>query len=114
VGPAGAKGDKGDKGDAGVIGAITVRTSQVSIAGGAAASDGAYTTGNVSRNCDSGEKAISAGASWGDQDANLELFVSEIKPVLDGNQNVIGYTARGGNDSGQSSTLTLHVFCYKG
>ena len=27
--------------------------------------------------------------------------------------NVIGYSAKGGNDSGQSSTLTLYVSCYK-
>jgi hypothetical protein len=112
VGPAGAKGDKGDKGDAGVIGTITVRTADVTIAGGTA-ENGAYNTGNVSRNCESGERAISAGTSWGDQDAGLELFLAELKPVLDGSQNVIGYSARGGNDSGQSSTLTLHVSCYK-
>jgi hypothetical protein len=113
VGPPGAKGDKGDKGDTGTVGTVTVRTSEVTIDGGTA-ENGAYNTGTATRNCDSGEKAISAGATWGDQNPNLELFISEIRPVLDGNQNVIGFSVRGGNDSGQGSTLTVRVFCYKG
>jgi hypothetical protein len=66
----------------------------------------------VSRNCDGNERAISAGTSWSDDAADLELFTGEIEPLLTNNQ-VTGYLAAGGNDSGQSSTFTVHVLCYR-
>ena len=112
AGPPGAKGDKGDKGDPGTFGSVTVRTAQVTIQGGTG-ENGEYVTRAVSRNCDSDEKAISAGTSWSDDGNDLELFVVQMRPVLSGG-NVVGFTARGGNDSGQSSTFTLYVLCYKG
>jgi hypothetical protein len=68
----------------------------------------------VQKTCDPGEKAISAGASWSDDVDDLELPLVWLKPVLDASNNVIGFSAKGGNDSGNSSTLTVHVFCYKG
>ena len=63
-------------------------------------------------NCASGEKAISATAGWSDDNDNLELTTVGIKPLIV-NSVVVGYVARGGNDSGQSSTFTLYVSCYK-
>jgi hypothetical protein len=67
----------------------------------------------VQQVCAQGERAISAGADWSDDNADLELFLSELNPIKDPQGNVIGFSARGGNDSGQSSTLRLHVLCYK-
>ncbi len=113
-GPKGDKGEKGEKGEngaPGLVGPITVRTAQVTIGGGVA-ENGAYSTRAVSRNCDSDERAISAGTGWSDTIDDLELFTVQVKPVLNGG-NVVGYEARGGNDSGNSSTFTLYVLCYK-
>jgi hypothetical protein len=115
-GPPGPKGDKGDKGETGaqgVIGAVTVRTSQVTIDGGVA-QNGAYSTRSVTRTCDSDEKAISAGTGWSDDVNDLELFTGRITPQLNGQNQVVGYKAVGGNDSGNDSTFTLYVLCYKG
>jgi hypothetical protein len=116
AGPPGPKGDKGDKGDtgaAGTIGAITVRTQQILIDGGIA-HNGLYTTRTVTRNCDSDEKAISAGTGWSDDANDLELFTGRITPVQNPQNQVIGFKASGGNDSGNDSTFTLYVLCYKG
>ena len=116
AGPAGPKGDQGDKGETGaqgVLGAVTVRTAQVTIDGGIA-QNGAYSTRAVSRNCDSDEKAISAGTGWSDDVNDLELVTVAMKPLLNGQNQVIGYQGKGGNDSGNDSTFTLYVLCYKG
>ena len=110
-GPAGPAGAAGPAGPAGVIGAITVRTNAVLIPGGIA-HNGDYNTARVSRNCEANERAISAGTSWSDDDANLELWTGEMEPVLNPQNQVIGFVAVGGNDSGQSSTFTVHVLCY--
>lgn len=116
AGPQGLKGDKGDKGEtgaAGVIGAVTVRTQSVLIGGGTA-ENAKYSTRTVTRNCDSDEKAISAGTGWSDTVDDLELFVGRITPLLNAQNQVVGYRATGGNDSGNDSTFTLYVLCYKG
>jgi hypothetical protein len=116
AGPAGPKGDKGDKGETGVqgvIGAVTVRSSSVTIDGGVA-HNGQYSTRAVTRNCDSDEKAISAGTGWSDDVNDLELFTVAIKPLLNAQNQVVGYQGKGGNDSGNDSTFTLYVLCYKG
>jgi hypothetical protein len=115
-GPQGIKGDKGDKGekgDAGVVGAITVRTGSV-LVDASTPTNGEYVTRPVQVLCGTGEKAISAGTSWSDDNNDLELVTVSVRPVLDANSQVTGYLARGGNDSGQSSTFTLHVSCYRG
>lgn len=116
LGPKGDKGDKGDKGETGatgVIGAITVRSTSVTIDGGTA-QNGAYSTRPVTRNCDSDEKAISAATGWSDDVNDLELVTVQIRPVLNAQNQVIGYIGKGGNDSGNDSTFTLYVLCYKG
>ncbi len=111
-GPQGVKGDKGDKGDPGVIGAITVRTGTVGV-DSSSPPNSQYATRSVQVLCSSGEKAISATTSWSDDNNDLELVTVGIAPVLDAANNVVGYNARGGNDSGQASTFRLHVFCYR-
>jgi hypothetical protein len=87
-----------------------VRTQNVSVVD-VTAKDGTFNTGRVSRNCDSTERAISAGTSWGDDGNDLALVTQEIEPILTSGQ-VTGYVAVGGNDTGESSTFTLHVLCY--
>jgi hypothetical protein len=95
-----------------VIGAITVRTASTVIQGGVA-SNGVWNTRAVEKTCDPGVKAISAGASWSEDRDDLELPLIWLKPVFDASNNVVAFSAKGGNDSGQGSTLTVHVFCYK-
>jgi len=111
AGPAGPAGAAGAAGPAGLIKTITVRTSSTTISGGVA-ENGAYNTARVTRLCDGAERAISAGTSWSDDDAGNELVTMELEPVLNAQTQVIGFLGVGGNDSGQSSTFTVHVLCY--
>ena len=110
-GATGATGATGPQGPAGVIGAVTVRTSSIVVEGGTA-HNGEYVTQRVTRVCDGNERAISAGTSWSDDAADRELVTGEIEPLLNAQNAVNGYVAVGGNDSGNSSTFTLHVLCY--
>jgi hypothetical protein len=112
VGVAGPKGDKGDKGDPGLVGPITVRQGSTNIGGGVA-HNGAYATGDVTVNCQGNEKAVSAGAGWSGTDADRELWIQRLEPIIT-NGNVTGYRGTGGNDSGGDSTFTLYVLCYTG
>lgn len=109
-GPAGPAGPAGAAGPAGVIGAITVRTNAITVADTAPA--GTVTSGRVTRNCEGNERAISAGTSWGDDGANLQLATQELEPQLNAQNQVIGFTAVGGNATGESSNFTVHVLCY--
>jgi hypothetical protein len=109
MGPAGPAGPAGAAGPAGVIGAITVRTSAVAVVDGA---DTVPDTERVQRNCEGNERAISAGTSWGDDGADLDLYTQELEPVLNATNQVVGFVAVGGNDTGESSTFTVHVLCY--
>jgi hypothetical protein len=110
-GPAGPAGPAGAAGPAGVIGAITVRSANVTIAGGAA-ENGVYNTGEVTVNCSGNERAISGGTGWSDSDAGLELWTGRLTPVLNASNQVVGFRGSGGNDSGQSSTFTVYALCY--
>lgn len=110
-GPAGPAGAAGPAGPAGVIGAITVRTSSTLITGGVA-ENGALNTARVTSLCQGNERAISAGTSWSDDNANLELYTMELEPQLNPQNQVIGFLGVGGNDSGQNSTFTVHTLCY--
>jgi hypothetical protein len=111
AGPAGPTGAAGPAGAAGVIGAITVRTASASVDGGVA-EDGAYNTARVTRLCEGTERAISAGTSWSDDAAGRELVTGELEPQLNAQNQVVGFLAVGGNDSGNTSTFTVHVLCY--
>jgi hypothetical protein len=112
-GPAGPAGAAGPAGPAGAIGAITVRTNSVSVVSTAGDAHNAfYATQRVQRLCETNERAISAGTSWSDDAINLELWTGEIDPILNAQNQVIGYDAVGGNHSGQTRTFTLEVLCY--
>jgi hypothetical protein len=102
----------GPAGPAGTIGPITVRQAGV-VVGGGVAQNSAYSTQTVTVNCNANEKAISAGTGWSDDAADRELWVQRLTPIVT-NNNVTGYRATGGNDSGNSSTFTLYVLCYTG
>jgi hypothetical protein len=110
-GPAGPAGAAGPAGPAGVIGAITVRTSSALIGGGIA-ENGALNTARVTALCQGNERAISGGSSWSDDDTGLELYTLELEPQLNPQNQVVGFLGVGGNDSGQSSTFTVHALCY--
>ncbi|CAN5633205.1 hypothetical protein BH20ACT14_BH20ACT14_05020 [soil metagenome] len=109
-GPAGPTGAAGPAGAAGVIGAITVRTASVSVVDGTV--DNTFNTGRIQRMCEGNERAISASTSWGDDGSDLKLVTQEVEPLLNAQNQVIGFVAVGGNDTGESSNFTVHVFCY--
>ena len=111
-GPAGPAGPAGAAGPAGVIGAITVRTSSVAVVDGAV--DNTFNTARVQRNCEGNERAISAGTSWGDDGSDLKLVTQELEPAFNATNQVVGFIAVGGNDTGESSTFTVHVLCFTG
>ena len=110
-GPAGPPGPAGAAGPPGVIGAVTVRSQSVVIPGGVA-ENAAVNTARVTSLCSGNERAISGGTSWSDDDANLELYTSELEPQLNPQNQVVGFLGVGANDSGQASTFTVHALCY--
>jgi hypothetical protein len=110
-GPAGAAGPAGPAGPAGVIGAITVRTQSTTIAGGTA-NNAIPNTARVTALCQGNERAISGGTSWSDDNADLALYTQELEPQLNPQNQVVGFLGVGSNDSGQSSTFTVHTLCY--
>jgi hypothetical protein len=66
----------------------------------------------VRQDCQGNERAISGGTSWGDDGADLELVTQELEPKTNAQNQVIGFEAVGGNDTGSSSNFTVHVLCY--
>ncbi len=109
-GPAGPTGATGAAGPAGVIGAISVRTAAVSVVDGAI--DGTFNTARVERRCEGNERAVSAGTSWGDDGSDLKLITQEVEPLFNPQNQVNGFVAVGGNDTGESSNFTVHVLCF--
>jgi hypothetical protein len=111
AGPVGPAGPAGAAGKTGVIGAVTVRSQSVLIPGGVV-ENGSYNTAAVTSLCASGERAISGGTGWSDDNAGLELWTQRLTPVLDASNQVIGFRGSGGNDSGSSSTFIVYSLCY--
>jgi len=111
AGPAGAAGPAGPAGPAGLIRAITVRTASAVVDGGVA-ENGAYNSQRVTALCQGNERAISAGTSWSDDAGGRELMTGELEPQLNAQNQVIGFLGVGLNDSGNSSSFTVHVLCY--
>ena len=111
AGPTGAAGAAGAAGPAGVIGAVTLRPQSVSVVD-AAANNGVWTSGRIRSECQGNERAISGGTSWGDDGANLRLVTQELEPRVNAQNQVIGFEAVGGNDTGESSTFTVYSLCY--
>jgi hypothetical protein len=120
-GPAGPTGPAGAAGPAGAVGPVTVRQASVVVPGSATDAlpggpNGFWVTRTVNTNCNSGEKAMSAGTGWSADADDLELATVYMKPVVAGNGAVTGFTAKGANNArdGQDHTFTLYVLCYTG
>lgn len=107
-GPAGPAGPAGQAGAAGVIGAITVRTGTVAIPDPGPG----FGKARVTQLCSGTERAISAGTSWSDDNVTYELVTSEVAPQSNAQNQVVGFSAVGINNSGQTSTFRVHVLCY--
>jgi hypothetical protein len=121
IGPAGAQGAAGPAGPAGAAGVIsnvTVRQAGVTVPGSSSddpTPNTTWVTRGVSVNCNSGEKAISAGTGWSADVNDLELVTVFMKPTILSDGSVTGYSAKGANNArdGQDHTFTLYVLCYK-
>jgi hypothetical protein len=111
AGAAGPAGPAGAAGPAGVIGAITVRSSSALVDGGTP-ENGAYNSARVTASCQGNERAISGGTSWSDDTTGRELMTGELEPVLNAQNQVVGFLGVGLNDSGNSSTFSVHALCY--
>jgi hypothetical protein len=107
-GPAGPAGPAGAAGPAGVIGAITVRPQNVSIPDPGPG----FGKGSVTSECSGSERAISGGTSWSDDNPTYELVTSQLRPVMNAQNQVTGFSAVGINNSGQTSTFTVYALCY--
>jgi hypothetical protein len=118
AGPAGAAGAAGPAGPAGVVGPVTVRQASVNVPGSVSdkpTPNTLWVSRTVNTNCNSGERAMSAGTGWSADADNLELATVYMKPVLTGSV-VTGFTAKGANNArdGVDHTFTLYVLCYPG
>jgi hypothetical protein len=121
-GPAGATGPTGPAGPAGpagVVGTVTVRQATVNVPGSDSDDpmpNGQWNTRTVNVNCNSNERAMSAGTGWSVDADNLELAVVYMKPVFSGTGPVTGFTAKGANNArdGENHAFTLYVLCYPG
>jgi hypothetical protein len=115
-GPAGPTGPAGTAGPAGVVGPVTVRQASVNVPGSLSdkpTPNTLWVTRTVNTNCNSGERAMSAGTGWSADANDLELATVYMKPVQS-NGAVTGFTAKGANNArdGQDHTFTLYVLCY--
>ena len=116
-GPPGPTGASGPPGPAGVIGNVTVRQASVTVPGSLSddpTPNTLWATRTVNANCNSGEKAMSAGTGWSADADDLELATVYMRPVVASNGAVTGFTAKGANNArdGQAHTFTLYVLCY--
>ena len=107
-GPAGPAGSAGVAGPPGVIGAITVRSQSIAITDPALG----FGKGRIASTCSGNERAISGGTSWGDDNPLYELETSELRPTLNTQNQVVGFSAVGINQSNQTSTFTVYALCY--
>lgn len=109
-GDTGAQGPKGDKGNSGSMGSIRVPTESVLV--NDAQPVGTWTSSSVTQYCYSRERAISAGTSWASPGNDDKLATVQVTPLQNSHGAVIGYRARGANDTGTARMFTLYVLCY--
>lgn len=115
AGPQGPKGDKGDKGETGRLGTITLVANSTLVPGGGVGENANYDSAGVQKGCGGpDDRAISAGTLWGSDADDLELWTSYLRPLVTPEGAVIGFGAKGGNDSGSQSEFTVYMLCYKG
>jgi hypothetical protein len=116
TGPQGPTGPAGPAGPAGAVSNVTVRQASVTVPGSSSDDplpNTLWVTRAVTVNCNSGEKAMSAGTGWSADSDDLELATVYMKPLTTSGA-VTGWTARGANNArdGQDHTFTLYVLCY--
>ena len=101
----------GAAGPAGVIGAVTVRPQSVSVAD--ADVDGVWNSLRVRSECQGERTRHLRVARRGVTTARtLRLTTQELEPKVNAQNQVIGFEAVGGNDTGESSTFTVYSLCY--
>jgi hypothetical protein len=117
VGPAGPAGPQGPQGSPGVVSNVTVRQASVVVPGSSAdkpTPNTFWVTRTVGVDCASGERAMSAGTGWSADVNDLELATVYMKPIVQSNGTVTGFTAKGANNArdGEDHSFTLYVLCY--
>ena len=96
------------------FGPITFREASVSVP--AAPGAGQVSTRAVSRSCNSGEKAVTAGTRWTSATGavlpdNTNLATTEVNYQARSGFGVFGATARGANATNAAQTFTIQVLC---
>ena len=113
AGQAGRAGPAGPQGPAGVIGAVTVRSATSSPISGGTAENGVALTGDVSRTAIPVSGRFRQAQTGLTRTRTWSCTSSGCGRVFYASNNVVGFQARGANDSGQSSSLILSVLCYR-
>lgn len=109
--PAGPKGASGPQGPAGVIGDVFLHSNTVTVPG-SAEGNGSYFTRQVSVNCSSNEKGVTGGTFWSGAADDKEQVTVYSRPIYDSvSKRVIGWEARGGNDTSVNRVFTAYVIC---
>lgn len=95
------------------LGLIVVRTQSVSVPFAGTEANGAYDTEDVEVICGVGERILSGGAYWDTSattnDEELPIIASHF--IRDEGLDRDGWHVRGGNDSGETRTLTAQALC---
>jgi hypothetical protein len=115
--PPGPAGPQGPQGSPGVVSNVTVRQASVVVPGSSAdkpTPNTFWVTRTVGVDCASGERAMSAGTGWSADVNDLELATVYMKPIVQSNGTVTGFTAKGANNArdGEDHIFTLYVLCY--
>ncbi len=99
------KGPPGPQGPPGKMGKLTLRSASASIA--------KNNSSELRATCNSGEQAVSGGATWENKgDLNETLVYSG--PAYDSSKGIAtGWVARGRNQTGGSQTFVVQVLCDK-
>ncbi len=99
------KGPTGAAGPAGTVGTLVLRTASISVP---KANSSALTV-----SCQSGEQAVSGGATWSDK-GDFPLTLGYSNPVYDPKAaKATGWTARGRNQTTTNRTFIVQVLCGK-
>jgi hypothetical protein len=110
--PRGPRGGPGPQGPAGVIGDLTMHATSVTVPGNVAP-NGRYVTKVAQVTCGPGERAITGGTSWTDDNDDRELMTVYSRPVIEAGKPT-GWRARGGSDVDADRVFTVEVLCAKG
>ena len=103
--PTGPRGPTGPAGAAGTVGTLALRTASISVP--------KLNSSALTVSCQSGEQAVSGGATWSDK-GDLPLTLAYSNAVYDTKAGrATGWTARGRNQTSTSRTFIVQVLCGK-